>query len=256
MELLQIEPEAYFAAEWNELWRLAVDLLSDAEAKHVIAGLKSSGDELGFALECMKLLKGWIPTEPTEDRERLEAFQAANRVLSEAKVSATAKKCPLADLLRYALFSADPERLRTPAFDQRFKLLASLRETRYLEQPIWRFDHAMLAFQIGDYHEGAESFAWLRKNGRFFEVPRERSQLLTESPSSSKAMRVTFRIVVPGAEGERGSGRVEQPVRFRDPVPFNARAFLSRGKGVAPGTVTSCFIRLNPAGPFAEPESK
>jgi hypothetical protein len=114
----------------------------------------------------------------------------------------------------------------------------------------------MLAFQVGRYPEGAESFAWLRKNGRFFEVPRERSQLLTESPISSKAMRVTFRIVVPGAEGEKGSGRVEQPVRFRDPVPFSARAFMSRGKSVAPGTVTSCFIRLNPAGPFAEPEPR
>jgi hypothetical protein len=256
LELLQIEPEAYFAAEWNELWRLAIDLLSDAESKHVISGLKTSGDELGFALECMKALKGLIPTEPTEDGERVNAFQVANRILSEAKIRATAKRCPLADLLRYALFSADSERLRKPAFDQRFKLLESLRDTRYLDQPIWRFDHAMLAFQVGRYPEGAESFAWLRKNGRFFEVPRERSQLLTESPISSKAMRVTFRIVVPGAEGEKGSGRVEQPVRFRDPVPFSARAFMSRGKSVAPGTVTSCFIRLNPAGPFAEPEPR
>ena len=32
LELLQIEPEAYFAAEWNELWRLAIKLLSDADA--------------------------------------------------------------------------------------------------------------------------------------------------------------------------------------------------------------------------------
>jgi hypothetical protein len=256
LELLQIEPEAYFAAEYNELWLLATALLSGDEAQLVIRGLKNSGDELGYALDCMKALEGRIPTDPTEDSESVRAFHTANRILSEAKARATAKKCPLADLLRYALFSADPERLRMPAFDQRFKLLEPLRDTRYLEQPIWRFDHAMLAFQVGRYPDGAESFVWLRKNGRFFEVPKERSHLLTESPTSLRPMRVTLRIVVPGAEGERGSGRVEQPVRFRDPVPFSARAFLSRGKGVAPGTVTSCYIRLNPAGPFAEPESR
>jgi len=227
LELLQIEPEAYFAAEWNELWRLAIDLLSDAEAKHVIDGLKNSGDELGFALECMKVLKGWIPTDPSEDSEAVRAFHNADRILSEAKARATAKRCPLADLLRYALFSANPERLKRPAYDQRFKLLESLRDTRYLDQPIWRFDFAMLAFQVGRYADGSESFAWLRKNGRFFEVPRERSQFLSESPTSLKSMQVTFRIVVPGAEGERGSGRVEQPVRFRDPVPFSARSFLT-----------------------------
>jgi len=256
LELLQIEPEAYFAAEWNELWRIATEFLSDSEAKRIIDSLKNSGDELGFALDCMKVLIGVIPTEPTEDNDRVRAFRDANHILSEAKARATTKKCPLADLLRYALFSADPERLQKPAFDQRFKLLEPLRDTRYLEQPIWRFDHAMLAFQVGRYPDGTESFAWLRKNGRFFEVPKERSHLLTESPASLRPMRVTFRIVVPGAEGERGSGRVEQPVHFRDPVPFSARAFQSRGKGVAPGTVTSCYIRLNPAGPFAEPESR
>jgi hypothetical protein len=256
LELLQIEPEAYFATEWNELWRLAIALLSDAEAKLIIAGLKASGDELGFALECMKALEGRIPTEPTQDSQSVQTFEDANRILLEATTYAIAKKCPLADLLRYALFSADAERLTEPAYAQRFKLLEPLQGTRYLDQPIWRFDHAMLAFQVGRYHEGAESFAWLRKNARFFEVPKERSQLLAESPSTLRPMRVTFRIVVTGAEGERGSGRVEQPVRFRDPVPFSSRAFMSRGKGVAPGTVTSCFIRLNPAGPFAEPESR
>src|SRR2546429_6347992 len=46
-------------------------------------------------------------------------------------------------------------------------------------------------------------------NGRFFEVPKERSQLLAESPQSLKPMQVRFKIVVSGAEGERGSGRVE-----------------------------------------------
>ena len=253
LEYLQMEPQAYFLGEWNELWRMAIELLSDADAKDVIAGLKEAGDELGYALEALKVLAGRIPTEPTEDPEEVRRLHEASRILSEAQGTAQVKPCPVAALLRYALFSADPERLTKPAYDQRFQLLEKLREERYLDQPIWRFDYAMLAFQTAHYAEGSESFAWLRKAGRFFEVPLERSRLLAQTPQSLKPMQVTFRIVVQGAEGEKGSGRVEHPVKFRDPVPFSARSFLSRSKGVRPGTVTSCHIRLNPAGPFAEP---
>lgn len=256
LELLQVEPEAYFAAEWSELWRVAAELLSDADAKQVIAGLKEAGNELGRALECLRVLNGWIPTEPSVDRDTVRALREADRVLTEADGTKVTKPCPLADLLRYALFSAAPERFTAPAYDRRFELLTKFRQTRYLDQPIWRFDHAMLAFQTGHYAEGAESFAWLRKGARFFEVPLERSQLLMDSAQSPKPMLVKFKIVVQGAEGEKGFGRVEHPVRFRDPVPFLARSFLSRGKGVRPGTVTSCYIRLNPAGPFAEPEAR
>jgi hypothetical protein len=111
LEYLQMEPQAYFLGEWNELWRLAIELLSDADAKDVIAGLKEAGDELGYALDALKVLAGRIPTEPTEDPEEVRRLHEASRILSEAQGTAPVKPCPIAALLRYALFSADPERL-------------------------------------------------------------------------------------------------------------------------------------------------
>ena len=119
---------------------------------------------------------------------------------------------------------------------------------------MWLFDFAMLAFQVGQYAEGTDAFSRLRKGQRFFEVSRNRGCSLTESPNSLQPRKVFLRVVSIEGSDAKGWGRVEHPIRFRDPVPFSVRAFVSRGKHVNVGSTVTCFVRLNPAGPFAEPQ--
>ena len=119
---------------------------------------------------------------------------------------------------------------------------------------MWLFDYAMLACQVGQYASGADAFSKLRRGQRFFEVSRDRGCPLTESPNSLQPRKVFLRVVsIEGGEG-KGWGRVEHPIRFPDPVPFSVRTFVSRGKQVSVGNTVICYIRLNPAGPFAEPQ--
>ncbi len=51
--------------------------------------------------------------------------------------------------------------------------------SRHLDQPMWLFDFAMLAFQVGQYAEGTDAFSRLRKGQRFFEVLCDRGCSLT-----------------------------------------------------------------------------
>jgi hypothetical protein len=257
LELLQREPESYFADEWDEVHRRAIARLEGPDAQRVIEALKGNQDELGYALEALRYLDGGIPSEPTTEPDEVVQMRQAGEVLRAAGKVLGLKRCPLADLLRYALFSADMERLERPALKMRFDLLERLRGTIYLDQPIWLFDYAMLAFQVGHYDIAAETFARLRKGQRFFEVPRERSEYWKKSPDSRTAMPVVLRILSAGGSDEKGWGRIENPpIRFRDPVPFSPRVFRSRGKNVRVGNSTTCYIVLNPSGPFAEPEAR
>jgi len=255
LELLQAEPEAYFSDEWSELKTQAIQLLDAPDAGGVIKDLKARRDELGYALDALRALAGRIPTEPTIEESEVQEMGDASRILESARTVSPLKRCNLAQLLRYALFSADPERITKPAFQTRFDLLTELVGTIYMDRPMWRFDYAMLAFQVGQYDDGAEAFAWLRRGQRYFEVPLERSQFLVKSPDSLEARGVLLRVVSSGGADEKGWGRVEHP-RFRDPVPFSVRAFRSRAKSTQPGTTPTCFIRLRPSGPFAEPEAR
>ena len=49
-------------------------------------------------------------------------------------------------------------------------------------------------------------------------------------------------------------GTYRKPAGYRELVPFAVRAFASRSKATRVGSGTSCYIRLNPAGPYAEPD--
>lgn len=253
IELLQIEPEAYFEDEWNVLKGNAIQLLGDEDAGRIIQHLKNTGDELGYALEALRAMDGMIPEVPTEEKGEVEQIRAAAAVLRSAHDAEVVHKTHLADLLRYAVFSADPDRLREPAYRQRYELIRKLMGSRYLDMPNWLYDFAMLCFQVGQHGDGADAFSKLRKGKRFFEVSRDRSCWLTENPDSLKPAQVFLRVIsVEGLEG-KAWGRVEHPRRFRDPVPLSVRSFRSRNKAVQVGHTFPCHISLNPAGPFAEP---
>lgn len=126
LELLQAEPEAYFLDEWNELKTEAIRLLVAPEALGALNRLKAQRDELGYALEALGALSGRIPTEPTHDEQEVTQIQAANKALQVAASVSPLKRSNLAQLLRYALFSADPERITRPAYQRRFDLLKEL----------------------------------------------------------------------------------------------------------------------------------
>src|SRR5207302_11280462 len=139
-------------------------------------------------------------------------IRKAAEVLRSAELSTPHKPSPLADLLRYAVFSADGEQRKIhPAFQARFDLLQRLDGTIYLERPLWLYDYAALAFQVGQYQEAAVAFARLRRGQRFFEVSKERGQYWTESPDSLKPRSVYLRVINAGQGDERGWGRIDRP---------------------------------------------
>jgi hypothetical protein len=255
LELLAGEPEPNFEDEWRELQRQAVALLSDPEMDAVTQSLQHDGKDLGYSLEALRILGGRIPDVPTEDTEELAEIRQAAAVLNDAEQAGVPTEA-LGNLLRYALFSADADRLANPRFAERFSRIAKLEGTLYLEQPLWLFDYAMLCFQVGKYDQAAEAFAKLRRGKRFFEVSRERSRMLTEGPDSLKARPVFVRIVSADDGTGKGWCRVEHPIRLRDPMPFYVRSFESRDKSIRVGTMTRAYVSINPAGPLAEPEPR
>jgi hypothetical protein len=255
LELLAGEPAPSFEDEWRELQRHATLLLSGPAMDAVIRALQQDKKDLGYSLEALRILDGRILDVPTEDAEELADIRRAAAVLSDAEQAGVPTEA-LGNLLRYALFSADADRLANPRFADRYSRIARLEGSLYLEQPIWLFDYAMLCFQVGKYDEAAEGFAKLRRGKRFFEVPRERSAMLTEGSESLKPRRVFVRIVSADDGTGKGWCRAEHPVRLRDPMPFSVRSFASRDKNTKAGTTATAYIVLNPAGPYAEPESR
>ena len=116
IDLLQGEPEPYFEDEWNRLWTEAVALLADSEAERIINILRTKRDELGYALAALRVLGGRIPTGPTSETGEVTEIRCAAEILRQADAAHLEKRSNLAQLLRYAVFSADPDRLREPAF--------------------------------------------------------------------------------------------------------------------------------------------
>jgi len=255
IELLSGEPEPQFEDEWHELHGQAVGLLSGPEVKKVICELQRLKRDLGYSLEALQILQGAIPGEPTQNPADVTRIRNAAAVLQAAE-QAGVRPEPLGNLLRYAVFTSDPDRVASPRYAERYARIETLRDTLYLEQPVWLYDFAMLSFQVAKFDQGVEAFARLRRGKRFFEVPRERSCFLSESPETKTARIVSIR-VVSGDDGEgKGWCRVEPPLRIKDPIPFSVRSFRSRAKAHTVGAVTTANIALNPAGPYAEPESR
>ena len=165
-------------------------------------------------------------------------------------------QCHIGYLLRYALFSFSPERSSSPCYSQRFEILRQLAGTFYLEQPLWLFDYAMLAFQTGEYQISAESFARLRRGQRFFLVPMERTCALSNPAQPTHSQKVRIRVTNLSPNTDKGWAKIEYPLEFNefnDPVPFSRRSFESRNQVPRLGASILCTILLRPSGPFAEP---
>lgn len=250
LDLLQIEPEPTFEVEWTELRQRALALLSSNTVDAVINNLKLADDELGVALEALRILGGIIPVETTTHNS--DQIDRAWRILSDSGLEFK-KSSQLATLLRYALFSVMPKRASEPAYEERFRLIEKLEGSRYLERPLWLFDYAMLAVQSGRVKIGLEAFRRLRRGGKFLEVPLERSRLLANPDKPTEVRIVRFQVVRTDDQEDKGWARVVDPAGFPDPVPFPPRLFLAAGSPTASGATLIGRLRIRPAGPIAEP---
>jgi hypothetical protein len=250
LELLDQNPEEHVQDDWNEAHSDAIGLLDNAKAKDVIDQLKKDGKELGYALEALRKLDGRTPKGMGDiDESKLREAMAILNSTEAVLLSSTA---PLADLLRYAVFSALPEREANPQYLQRYDLIRRLIGSKYLNLPIWLYDYAMLCFQTEDVREGERQFEQLRKGAKFYEVPRERSVLWFDGPNSACPRQLILKITNPGNENTTGWGRLLE-VDISGPVPFGPTAFRRRFSRLEAGSAVPCIIRLRPAGPWAEP---
>ncbi len=227
IELLSAKPEAYFEEDWNELFREAVGLLEGEAAATVIKGLQEKNNELGWALAALRVLGGQIP-EDAVAADQTATLDQASSILAVAAHRPKVDRTALGEFLRYAIFSAHPDRHREPQYRKRFDLISKLQGTRYLNNPLWMFDLGMLCFQIGDFVQGAEVFRDLRRGQRFFNVPLDRSRPLAESPNSAKARQLVLKVIAVDSDTEKGWGRVVSPIKLPDAVPFSVRAVRSR----------------------------
>ncbi len=252
IDLLQLEPEDYFRSDWQELFTRAVVLLSSPEAKQtVISRLVGTCDELGFALLALLELGNEIPQRPVVDRGEREKLERAMGWLHEAEQFPSRKPSELADLLRYALFSALLDPQGNPEYDHRFRLLERLKGSRQLKNPAWTYDLAMLAFQVGDYALAAEQFRQLRRGRRYQDVKPERVCFWSISPHSRKPRRVLLRITAISPSKQEGWGRIVDPAIPYDTVRFLVRDFQSRlgARAVQVDSSLPCRVRLDRAGP-------
>jgi hypothetical protein len=250
-DLLEAEPESAFADEWESLRVRALTLLEGEQSDRAIAALKAQGKGLGFALEALRTLKGRIPIEPTEDPQEERRLRAALELLSGTDI-AKADGSALVDLIRYATFSALPERLRVPAYEERFRLIRPLRNTLYMERPVWLYDYGMLALQTVQHREASDAFRQLRKGRRFLEVPLERACWLTRPQAETEVQIVTLRILSVSGDG-KGWARVDEPRGIIDPVPFVESRFVAAGSPARPGATVAARLKIRSAGPAAEP---
>lgn len=253
LNLLDVRPEASFAADWEDLKREAIQLLDSSTAERYIQALKAKHDQLGYALDAMKLLDGHIPKEPTADEAEARKIKDAWQLLDMAPAR-QGTESPLAALLRYALFTSMQDRLKDPAFAERFRLIGKLEKTMYLEQPLWLFDYAMLALQNGRYKDASEAFKQLRKGRRFIEVPLERSCLLVSIDRQMEPRVVVLRVMSAASDG-KGWARVEDPRGFIDLVVFSDASFRAAGSQTHPGALMRARLKIRSSGPAAEPLS-
>jgi hypothetical protein len=277
MVLLSDEPDLYFRDRWNETRRETFELLGHQEFERVVQELKGKGDEMGYVVQALRLLpppelgapglRTWLPREPVAEGEAEWHLRQAIAVLEEAQ-ELGGKPSGLGNLLRYALFSALPERARghrkfDPAYRQRYHLLHRLAEgpgEMYLNDPVWRYDLAMLSFQLGHIGEGVKHFRELRRGRRYALVPITRAADWVQDPDARKpvALVTQLQIVRIDRFNDRGWGRlVDARLGYHEEIPFRISLFTSRAvhglEMFQPGRKIDCRFHLRPAGPYAVP---
>lgn len=264
MDLLSHEPELAFQETWNHTKARAVVLLDDAQAAAVIQELKDCDDEMGYALDALRILRG-IPRSPTANPQEKTRMSQAGSVLAEAQDNGLTA-CALGNLLRYAIFSSQPERDLNhdpwrPAYQERHKLMRRLIEeagATYLKDPTWRYDAAMLCFQNREIAEGRRHFSELRRGYRYMQVPSERTAPWVRSPDDPRPLRAWLRISRVDRFEDRGWGRlIDDRLGYGEEIPFRVSSFTSKGiyrvDQFQPGNRIEVRIQLRPAGPYAIP---
>lgn len=263
LRLLTREPDADFSEKWQDTKRRAIALLNDEKGKAVIQGLKSDNEELGYALDAVRILgKQGIPEYPTNEPTELSHINDAINLMEES-AKRGAETCGLGDVLRYALYSAK----NFDDFRGRFELVKKLRYglgRPFLAHPVWRFDLAMLAFQMDDFALADEQFIELRRKRRFLRVPKVRSISWFKMHSDTSQVRprnVQLRITKIDPEGDQLWGQlVSDEFHYSQAIPLTVSNFTKpsasqryREQDFYVGNAIHCQIMLRPAGPFAVP---
>lgn len=249
-EFLQYRPDATVAEEWEELHRRAVDLLEGQAAAAAIRELKGQGEDLWRALASLSVLRGKVPLEVTADPAEAEVLSEAWRTLGFSAAKGD-RDSILSNRVRYAVFSAMPDRIKSPDYDRRFELIRRLDDSRFLNIPDLLFDYAMLACQTGNYELGERCFRKLRQGRRFLDVPLERSVTLVEPESQGATPLVVQLRVVKITESGRGWARVQEPESLDVTVPLSVGEFKAAGLQIHPGAVVTARIQIRPSGLFA-----
>jgi len=262
--LLSADPDRKFISIWNDTKKRAFELLAEHQADEAIAHLKQQRDEMGYVLRAIRYLRDFrVPDTPTEDEEQLSGLANAGRELEVAQQQGIAP-CALGDLLRYAIFSAQKERLPhrpdyDPAYATRYQLIKKLKKddgTLCYSDPAWLYDYAMLAFQNGEVREGQKMFRELRKTNLFRQVSLERSVLWMEAPGFKRCVEGVLRISQLDHRRDQGWGILATKWhRLDDLVPFKISSFLafSPADQIQAGKTVRCRVRLQPAGTYAIP---
>jgi hypothetical protein len=269
MVLLSDEPELYYQDQWNETRKETFELLGHDEFARVVRELQARGDEIGFVLQALRTLPPGIgiPRTPVATGEEDWHVREAMDILHVAHDGGL-QPTGLGNLMRYALFSALPERSRgnpryDPAYRQRYHLLQRLADgpgEMYLNDPIWRYDLAMLSFQVGLVGEGVRHFAALRRGRRYALVPITRTADWVKDPDERlpTALIAQLQIVRIDRFNDRGWGRlVDQKLGYREEIPFRISLFTSRAvygpDMFQVGRKIYCRFHLRPSGPYAVP---
>jgi hypothetical protein len=251
-ELLQLEPTESLRVEWEKMWQRLLQLLNENEVDKIIHRLKSKGAEIGFAIDALRVLRGWIPIEPTQEIEESELIEKALDILENS--NSYSKESYIGSFLRYVLFSAHADRLVSPCFDERYSRIKKLVGTPYLKNPIWLFDLGMLALQMRDFQVASDSFRQLRYGRKFLEVPTTRACVWVKEGEPEKPQPANLRVLQVDNYG-KGWARLDLPSDFKEPFPFSVKEFSAQGKKVAPGMTSPCYMRIRPSGFFAIPHS-
>lgn len=253
---LQYKPDPLFAYEWESNYKTAVRLCEGQAGLDVIARLKAGKQDLGWALDGLRILKGIIPESGSEQEEDIARYNAAMKVLGE-KAKLDVEPSPLADLLRYAVYSALPENKGRRKFRARYELIQKLDKSNLMGSPVFLYDYAMLSFQVGNYHQGIELYEELRRGRKFLDVSLDRAEFLVDpkEPSNKLSVRLKVTKVNDGAQCW-GITVPDGPNGLKLNIPFLERDFRTKVGSVKLGAVLNTHLNLRSAGPIAVPVSK
>lgn len=245
-EYLQYKPPLLFKYDWEQNYKRAIALCKSERTAEVIDFLKRSNNDLWRALKSLSLLEGIIPSEVTEEKASVEKYTEAFKILGMQRGN-NDQISHLADLLRYAVYSALPESRAREKYSIRYELIKKLDWTKLVSTPIFLFDYAMLSYQVGEYNQGEQIFQELRKGRKFIDVPMERSQYLVDPTNPKSLLKVSIRVTkVHDIEYCWGAIMLNN---FKTSVRFHKRDY--KQQNVQHGHTLLANLQIRSAGPQA-----